>query len=331
MVSYDVKSLLTSVPLEHIINITIKKIYEKHEITTVFTKNEAKKLLTICTKNVHFSFNNGIYIQIDEVAMGSPLGTVMPHIFMVELEHVLVRKLNDHAKKWRRFVDDSFVYVKCGLIENALSVLNLFHDNIKFAYEQENNNRFPFLDVLFIRDHEKINTTVFRKDTHNDPYLYWESFSPVSLKRGTLKSLISRACMVFSNQSLLEKKLKLLKNAFHKKNGYPLWMINQVMETVKETINTENISTKQLYILEANNDKLHSVILPYAGPKGNNIIKSINNNIQRILPSNVKTGITYTGRKLGTKVQIKDLTENQHEHDLIYCRKYPDQIVMRII
>ena len=34
------------------------------------------------------------------------------------------------------------------------------------------------------------------------------------------------------------------------------------METVKETINIENISTKQLDILEANNDKLHSFILP---------------------------------------------------------------------
>ena len=42
MVSFDVKSLFTSVPLEHTIDIIIKRIYEKHEITTVFTKNEMK-------------------------------------------------------------------------------------------------------------------------------------------------------------------------------------------------------------------------------------------------------------------------------------------------
>ena len=59
-----------------------------------------------------------------------------------------------------------------------------------------------------------------------------------------------------------------------------LWMINQVIETVKETTNTENILTNQLDILEANNDKLHPLILPYADPKGNNIIKSMNNNIK---------------------------------------------------
>ena len=33
-------------------------------------------------------------------------------------------------------------------------------------YEQENNNRIPFLDALFISDYKKINTTVFRKNTH---------------------------------------------------------------------------------------------------------------------------------------------------------------------
>ena len=130
--------------------------------------------------------------------------------------------------------------------------------------------------------------------------------------------------MICSNQSLLEKELKHLKTTFHKKNGYPPWMINQVMETVKETINTETILTNQLGTLEANNDILHSLILPYAGPKGKNI-KSMNSNIQRILPSIVKTRITYTGTKLGTKFQINDLTKNQHEHDLIYYSKCPEQ------
>ena len=56
-----------------------------------------KKLLTLCTKNVHFSFDNKIYTQLDEVAMGSPLGPVTANIFMVELETTLVPKLEDHV------------------------------------------------------------------------------------------------------------------------------------------------------------------------------------------------------------------------------------------
>ena len=52
------------------------------------------------------------------------------------------------------------------------------------------------------------------------------------------------------------------------------------METVKETVNTATILTNQLGSLEANNDKLHSLILPFADPKGKNIIRWINNNIR---------------------------------------------------
>ena len=56
-----------------------------------------KKFLTICTKNVHFSFNNYVYIQIDGVAMGSPMGSIIANRFMVELESVLVPKLKNHV------------------------------------------------------------------------------------------------------------------------------------------------------------------------------------------------------------------------------------------
>ena len=48
-----------------------------------------KNLLTL---NVHFSFSNNIYIQIDGVAMGPPLDPVLANICMVELESVLVPK-----------------------------------------------------------------------------------------------------------------------------------------------------------------------------------------------------------------------------------------------
>ena len=40
--------------------------------------------------------------------MGSPLDPVITNIFMVELESVLAPKLNDHVKKWGRFVDGTF-------------------------------------------------------------------------------------------------------------------------------------------------------------------------------------------------------------------------------
>ena len=59
MVSIDVKYFFTSIPLEQTTDIIIKQIFEdyNHEITTILTKSEMKKLLNLYTKNVRFSFN----------------------------------------------------------------------------------------------------------------------------------------------------------------------------------------------------------------------------------------------------------------------------------
>ena len=71
-------------------------------------------------------------------------------------------------------------------------------------------------------------------------------------------------------------------------------------------------------------EKMYSLILPYAGPKGNSIIKTMRNSLKYILPNNVKTRVTYSGQNLGTKLQIKDNTKDQHKHDLIYYSKCPE-------
>ena len=86
LVSFDVKLLFTNVPLDEMIAIILNRIYEKNEVATDITKSEMKELLNLCTKSVHFAFHGNIYVQNDNVSMGSALGLVLANIFMVELE-----------------------------------------------------------------------------------------------------------------------------------------------------------------------------------------------------------------------------------------------------
>ena len=44
-----------------------------------------KELLLPCTKQVHFKFNGDIYIQLDSVAMGSPLAPLLANVFRCSL------------------------------------------------------------------------------------------------------------------------------------------------------------------------------------------------------------------------------------------------------
>ena len=67
---------------------TVKKV------STVLTKHEMKKLLTLSNKNVHLTLNKEIYVQNDGVALGSPFGPILANVFMVELEDTLIPRLN---------------------------------------------------------------------------------------------------------------------------------------------------------------------------------------------------------------------------------------------
>ena len=112
---------------------------------------------------------------------------------MVELETRVIPTVTDSISHWRRYLDDTFVFIKKDCVEHVLVHLNSFHKNIQFTYELENQIKLPFLDVLLIQRGNKIETTVYRKSTNNDIYLNWGSFAPVTWKRGTLKNAVQQS------------------------------------------------------------------------------------------------------------------------------------------
>ena len=157
LVSFDVKFLFTNVPLDRTIDIVLKRIYDKHEITTNIGRKEMKDLITLCTKNVLFTFNNEIYQQRD-----GQQWQLLQDQFLQELswlnQRTILPELNSHLQFWKRYVDDTLTIVKEGLINHVLQQLNSFHPNIQFTFEIESSGRIPFLDILIIRKKSKIET-----------------------------------------------------------------------------------------------------------------------------------------------------------------------------
>ena len=193
--------------------------------------------------------------------MGSPLGPIIADIFMVELERNLLPMLPQYMTSWKRYIDDTISYVKVDCIENVLNTLNSFHANISFTYEQECDSMISFLEVLIMSKNYTIETTVYRKQTHNDIYLHWEFFTPEAWKRGTLKILLFRAHTICSNKELLDKEVKHLKHVFITINGFPPWVMSQVISRVEKEVSTTQIN--QIIINpEPPNVKQHKSILP---------------------------------------------------------------------
>ena len=72
-------------------------------------------------------------------------------------------------------------------------------------------------------------------------------------------------------------------------------------------------------------DKRHLLVLPYAGNKGEKILKSMNKFLTRVLPCNVQTCTAHSGTKLTSKFQVKDQTKKTHQHDVVYYAKCPEE------
>ena len=104
--------------------------------------------------------------------MGSPLGSVLSGIFMVELENYLIHTLLKHLACWKKYVDDTICFIKNDSIDYVFSVLNSFHLSIQFTYETENNNIISFLDIELLLVGENIETRVFCKPTNTDLYIH---------------------------------------------------------------------------------------------------------------------------------------------------------------
>ena len=81
LVSYDVTSLFTNIPLQETIDIAITHTFN-HNPNLNITRKELKKLFLFATSQTYFIFNSKFYTQIDGVAMDSPLAPVFANIFM---------------------------------------------------------------------------------------------------------------------------------------------------------------------------------------------------------------------------------------------------------
>ena len=81
LVSYDVTSLFTNIPIQETIDIAIN-LFFNHNPNLKITRKKLKKLSLFSTSQTHFIFNSKVYNQIDGVAMGSPLAPVLANIFM---------------------------------------------------------------------------------------------------------------------------------------------------------------------------------------------------------------------------------------------------------
>jgi len=135
--------------------------------------------------------------------------------------------MKDPPRVWYRYVDDVFCICKKSQVTELLNFLNDRDKAIKFTVEVEVDDKLPFLDCLVTKESTgSLSTTVYRKPTHTNHYLNFESHNPISTKSSVIGSLARRALQVSGSETALISENKHLVNVFCK-NSYPKKFIKQ--------------------------------------------------------------------------------------------------------
>ena len=130
---------------------------------------------------------------------------------------------------WRRFLDDTFVVIQTAHKDRFIEHINSIDDRIQFTMEESRSEgSMPFLDTLVIPQPDgNFSTTVYRKQTHTDLYLQWDSHHTIAAKFSVVNTLLHRAKAVCSYSNLLKKGEDHLQKVILE-NKYPMWALNSV-------------------------------------------------------------------------------------------------------
>ena len=232
LVSLDVTSLFTNVPVTETIEIIIEAAYGNENVPPPpILPEDLRALLKICTQETPFLFGNKQYVQIDGVPMGSPLGPTFADFYMSNLENKLLAQSDKKSNPivYLRYVDDIFAIFK------APSHIRFFVERLqknsvlKFTHEQMKNNTFSFLDVrMEVSETGSMRTSVYTKATDTGLYTNFNSHTPENYKISIVKTLVARALRYCSTWNACHAELDRLRQVFAN-NGYPQNLVDKVI------------------------------------------------------------------------------------------------------
>lgn len=125
--------------------------------------------------------------------MGSPVSPLVANLFMEEFENKALASFDHTIRVWVRYVDDGGTVLKRDLVQAFTDHLNAQNPAIKFTTELEQDGKLPMLDVCIKRNSDgSLAFSVYRKPTHTDHYLQFDSHQPLQHKLGVVRTLRHR-------------------------------------------------------------------------------------------------------------------------------------------
>ena len=312
LISFDVVSLFTNVPLLYTVNIILDRIFNDNLINTNLSKRTLKKLILDSCRKTIFSFNGKLYKQVDGVSMGSSLGPVLANIIMTELESRIIKPLIDKGiiKFYCRYVDDTLVLIKPENIDYVHNLINNFHPNLKFIVDTFKDSSIHFLDLLIL---DNLDIDIYRKDTFTGQYINFSSFTPWHYKVSWVRSLIYRCKTICSNSNLFNGQIQYVTKLMAW-NDFPLRVRHSLCNKFRKETKKENRAEVEKPTLWLN--------LPFLGKNGHFLVRNLERKLHKSL-GDFKLRMVYRTNKLSMFCSNKDRLDPIKKANVVYCFTCP--------
>ena len=121
----------------------------------------------------------------------------------------------------------------------------------------------PLLDTLVsVGNYGLLVTTVYRKQTHRDQYLYWDNHQSISNKYSIFNILTHRVQTVCSDQQLLGQELQHIRTSCNRCN-YPDWVFHRLQTKLDYQLSLQHHNNKPNIHKDINNTKNIFIVVPY--------------------------------------------------------------------
>ena len=319
MVSYDIKSLFTNVPLDETINICTNLAFASVDKFMGFTRSVFRNLLGVCVKDNLFVFNGDLYKQTDGLSMGSPLSPTFANIFLCFHEQKWLENCPPNFKPYlyRRYVDDTIVIFKDkSHATGFLEYLNRQHSNIKFTMECEENKTLPFLDLTIEKCDGGLSFSIYRKPTFSGLGTSFFSYCHFNFKLNALKTLLHRAYTLTSCYAYFHNEINFLKRYFYD-NGYSndlfYKLVNRYLNNkYQPTCSVPTVDKEVLYLK-----------IPYLGNLSHKIQMALSDSFSKFYPDKVFRFVPMNQFRISSLFHFKDRMPADLRSSIVYLFNCP--------
>ena len=245
IVSFDVKSLFTSIPVDLALTITKERLQRVQNLAepSNLSVDNILKLSDLVLNHSYFKSDGDHYRQLFGCAMGSPIRFGLAVLVIEEIDESAISAFPHPPKWWFRYADDSHSYFKKDQVDTFHKHLNSVNRNIQFTLELENTNwqGLPFLDTITSTRGTEIQVDIYRKPTQTDHYLDFFSCYPLYHKRSVVNTLLKRAHNIPSTNKGRREEMQQVK-AVLRDNNYPMSFIQTCKKALTKQPDENNFN-----------------------------------------------------------------------------------------